>query len=278
MGIGMIANRRVKRDARVRKAATAESYTVARQRTMNPGPRHFEPDRCANCMTDLPQQIEGLFCAELCRQTAKVIRYWRSISRDGRIQQADVKLALQTKVAHLLAGGYPERARRLSQAIREEVWHRDQGRCCQCGAPGQEIDHIFGSSPVLHNLQLLCASCHQRKTKEQTVPASAENRRLIGKLQRERVEPKEPTYLCDDQDQWSFRWRELRKQRKERLLAELAEHGYRREDFPGYSWEEMWVEVQRELADVYDMGGYTPDDDSGYGPYSYFAHAMAKDD
>lgn len=62
------------------------------------------------------------------------------------------------------------------------------------------------------------------------------------------------------------------------MLAELAEHGYERQDFPGYSWADMWDEVLGDLADAYDTGGYTPDDDSGYGPYSYFAHAMAKDD
>jgi hypothetical protein len=110
------------------------------------------------------------------------------------------------------------------------------------------------------------------------VPASAENQRRIEKIWRERVAPEEPAYLCDDQDQWATRQRQLRKQRKERLLAELAEHGCERQDFPGYSWAEMWDEVLDDLADAYDTGGYTPDDDSGYGPYSYFAHAMAKDD
>jgi hypothetical protein len=40
----------------------------------------------------------------------------------------------------------------------------------------------------------------------------------------------------------------------------------------------MWDEVFDAEADVDDDGGYTEDDDSGYGPHSYFAHAMAKDD
>lgn len=274
----MTANRRAKRDARERKAATGESYAAARRHTSHPAPRHFEDDRCANCMAELPRQIEGLFCSELCQQTAKDIRYWRSISRDGRIDQPDVKQALQVRVAHLLAGGYPERARRLSTEVRQAVWERDQGRCRQCGAPGEEIDHISDSSPALGNLQLLCASCHQRKTEEWMVPASAESKRQIEKLWRERVAPDEPAYLCDDQEQWAVLHRQLRKQRKQRLLAELAEYGYEREDFPGYSWAEMWDEVFADLADAYVRGGYTPDDDSGYGPYSYFAHAMAKDD
>ncbi len=278
----MTANRRAKRDARARKAATGESYTAARRHTSHPAPRHFEADRCANCMTELPPQIQGLFCSELCQQTAEVIRYWRRISRDGRIDRSDVKLALQTQIAHLLAGGYPERLRRLPAEVREAVWERDQGRCRLCGAPGEEIDHISDSSPALDNLQLLCKPCHQRKTSERMVPASPQGQRRIKQIWRERVAPDEPTYLCDDEEQWAVRQRQLRKERKERLLAELAEYGYQRQDFTGFSWAEMWDEVldqaADELADAYDMGGYTPDDDSGYGPYSYFAHAMAKDD
>jgi hypothetical protein len=32
------------------------------------------------------------------------------------------------------------------------------------------------------------------------------------------------------------------------------------------------------ISEALDPGGWSEDDDSGYGPYSYFAHAMAKDD
>ena len=39
------------------------------------------------------------------------------------------------------------------------------------------------------------------------------------------------------------------------------------------------VEDERDsAADAYDDGGWTEDDDSGYGQYCYFAHAMAKGD
>jgi len=229
-------------------------------------------------MVPLPPQIERLFCSELCRQTADLIRYWRGISRDGRIENPDMKTALQTRVALLLAGGYPEQARRLSPAIRQQVWDQDQGRCRQCGRPGQEIDHIDGDSPMLSNLQLLCTPCHQQKTATQMVPASMLHQRMIEKLQRERVVPDEPILLCDDRDQWAVVERQLRKERRQRLLEELADHGYERSDFPGCSWSEMWDEVLDEVADAADDGGWTPDDDTGYGPFSYFAHAMAKDD
>jgi 5-methylcytosine-specific restriction endonuclease McrA len=175
-------------------------------------------------MTNLAPQIEGLFCSEPCRQTAKVIRYWRRISRDGRIDRPDVKDALHMKVAHLLAGGYPEQIRRLSPATRKAVWDRDHGRCRLCGAPGNEIDHISDSSSALGNLQLLCTTCHQRKTRERMVPASAESKRRIEQWWRVRVAPEEPIYLCDDQQQWAVRQRQLRKERKEWLLiARLAD-------------------------------------------------------
>jgi hypothetical protein len=274
----MTSNHRAKLDARARKAATGEPYTAARRRTSKSVARRFEPDHCANCMAQLTPQIERLFCSELCRQTADVIRYWRGISRDGRIEKPDVDTALKTRVAHLLAGGYPEQARRLSPATRTQVWERDQGLCRQCGGLGQEIDHIDGDSPMLSNLQLLCAPCHQRKTAAHMVPASTLHQRMIEKLWRERVAPNEPTLLCDDKDQWATVERQLRKQRRQRLLEELAEYGYGRSDFPGYSWAEMWDEVQDEVDDAGDAGGWIPDDDSGYGPFSYFAHAMAKDD
>jgi len=153
-------------------------------------------------MKALPLQVERLFCSELCRQTAELIRYWRGISRDGRIDQPDVKHAFMTRMAMVLAGGYPEQARRLPPPVRQQVWDRDQGRCRECGEPGQEIDHIDGDSPELINLQLLCASCHHEKTQRRMVPASTdERRRMIELLRRERVASDEPTLLCDDRDQ-----------------------------------------------------------------------------
>ena len=95
-------------------APKGEPYTAARRHTSKSVPRRFEPDHCANCMMQLPPQIERLFCSELCRQTADVIRYWRGISRAGRIEQPEVRLALTTRIAHLPVGSYAEQARRLS--------------------------------------------------------------------------------------------------------------------------------------------------------------------
>jgi 5-methylcytosine-specific restriction endonuclease McrA len=276
----MTSNKRAKRDARDRAAKTGEPYVVARRRTAQ-NERYFEPDCCANCLRRLPDDIDGLFCSELCSQTAKTIRYWRRIARDGRISQPDVQEAIRTRVAHLLAGGYHEAARQLSPAIRSQVWDRDGGRCVLCGQQGAEIDHITGDSPDLGNLQLLCTGCHQAKTAARMRPASKEQRAEIGALYTARVEPEVPALLCDDEQRWANEWAALKKARRQRLLDLLNEMGMDPDEFRGASRAEILDAIEDErdaYGDALDAGGWTEDDDTGYGPYSYFAHAMAKDD
>jgi 5-methylcytosine-specific restriction endonuclease McrA len=269
----MTSNKRAKRDARDRAARTGEPYTLARRRTARGG-RYFEDDCCASCLQRLPDDVEGLFCSELCSQTASTIRYWRRVVRDGRIDQPDVREAVRTRVAHLLAGGYHEAARRLSPAVRARVWERDGGRCVRCGQPGAEIDHIADDSPDLGNLQLLCADCHRAKTAARMRPASQEQAAAVAALYAERVRPDVPALLCDDEQRWQQDWAALKKARRRRLLDALEETGLDPGEFRGASR----AEERDAWADAPDDGGWTEDDDTGYGPYSYFAHAMAKDD
>jgi 5-methylcytosine-specific restriction endonuclease McrA len=153
--------------------------------------------------------VQGLFCSELCRQTADTIGYWRRTIRDGRIERPDIKRALRTRIAHLLAGGYSERARRVPEDVRRQVRIRDHGLCRACGRPGEEIDHINGDSSALANLQLLCRDCHYTKTESRMAPASAEQRQAVEKLIRERVQPDQPALRCDDEVQWAGEWRQL---------------------------------------------------------------------
>lgn len=178
----------------------------------------FKVDHCANCQQLLQQQIVGLFCSELCQQTAKDIRYWRRVVRDERGEDPEVQLALRTRLAFLLAGGYPAQARRLPAATRKRVWDRAQGRCQKCGRPGKEIDHVDGDSPELPNLHLLCELCHHRKTEERMVAATPHDQEFINRLYHERVAPDQPLLLCDDQDQWAKIWRRLRRERLDRPL------------------------------------------------------------
>jgi hypothetical protein len=93
----------------------------------------------------------------------------------------------------------------------------------------------------------------------------------VAKLNLDRVNPPEPTRLCDDPEQWDDTWPRLLSERRERLLTE---HGYDPSSFRGESWQE----VLDAIFDDDDYGERGIDDDSGFGPDSYFAHAMAKDD
>jgi transcriptional regulator with XRE-family HTH domain/5-methylcytosine-specific restriction endonuclease McrA len=184
--------------------------------------RRFVEDRCANCLRPLRNRARSLFCGEGCRQIAETVRYWRRVTRDARIDQPDVQLALRTRLAHLLAGGYPKVTRRLTVEIRRQVVDRDHGRCRNCGAVGTEIDHIHDSSHQLANLQLLCTACHQSKTTGRMVPASTEQRQLIELFQHLRVVPESPALLCDDDHEWAIVERDLRHQRWQRLMAETV--------------------------------------------------------
>jgi len=177
----------------------------------------FTNDHCAQCQEPLTGSNHGLFCTEWCGQTAKHIRYWRRIVRDGRIANPDVQLALQTRLAFMLAGGYPDRARRLPPAARQQVLERDHHHCQDCGGPGEEIDHIHNNSADLDNLQLLCRPCHQAKTRANMKPDNGEHTALLTRLYRDRVLPDQAALLCDDHDQWTLVWRQLRTERRRRL-------------------------------------------------------------
>jgi len=222
--------------------------------------RYFEPDCCANCVEPLPDEVAGLFCSPLCKQTAEFVRYWRRVTRDGRYEQPDVREAVYARVAHLLGGGYDAAARYLNHDARKQVKTRDGGLCRRCGKPGEEIDHIDGDSPAPGNLQLLCKVCHHGKTAERMHPASPEQQMRVAVLYATRVKPGVPVLLADDGGCWQHEWLGLRKERSTRL-----EHGI--------------TFLDHDLDDEDDDDEARGlDDDSGFGPDSYFAHAMAKDD
>ncbi len=120
-----------------------------------------ERDTCVNCDAVLDQP--RLFCTEACQQQAGLVRYLRRTIEDGRILDNEILEAVGTRIVILNGGGYPARARKISQARRDEIILRDRSVCQICGKPGTEIDHIDGSSDDPANLRLLCGPCNRRR-------------------------------------------------------------------------------------------------------------------
>jgi hypothetical protein len=238
-----------------------------------PMARYFLIDHCANCLTSLSWEVEGLFCSTWCREIATFVRYKRSVTRDGRITLPDVRYAVMIQVAHLLNGGYGSLGRTLSPATRRAVKERDRGLCRVCGKQGTEVDHIDGSSPDLDNLQLLCPDCHQAKTSEHLAPAPQADRTLILAFELSRVLPDEPRLLADDEHEWNLAWRKLKSERRQRLVVLAEAVGV---DITTVKKTAELVEAILDSGD--DLGRVAEDDDSGYGPASYFARSLDRED
>ena len=61
------------------------------------------------------------------------------------------------------------RKRRISQATKDKVWRRDEGKCVECGSnENLEFDHIIpfskGGANTYRNIQLLCQNCNRSKS------------------------------------------------------------------------------------------------------------------
>lgn len=180
-------------------------------------------------------------------QVASFVRYARRIVRDPiRSVDPDVKEAIQVRQAILIGGGYPERARHLTDEQRAAIIERDDGKCVRCGEPANQIDHIAGSSNDPSNLQLLCFRCHNAKTRQAFVPASPEQITWAKELWDTRIFVDQPVRLCNDDQHWDSPCRKLKSERSERLWERLEdETGLRRDDFKGskMKWPDVVVEA-----------------------------------
>jgi hypothetical protein len=163
---------------------------------------------CVNCdhPIEITKQVR-LFCSELCADEAKFVRYFRRCKQDGRIKEPDVLEAIQIRFAHIMGGGYNARARHIPPSVRAAVLKRDGGVCRSCGQPGTDIDHISNDSDDMENLQLLCKSCHNKKTQQQIIEITPEDERYLAhtlkaNALRSRCESALPLRLCDDQELW----------------------------------------------------------------------------
>jgi hypothetical protein len=82
-------------------------------------------------------------------------------SKDAALDRAHAEMR-----GEVLAAARPREP--ISEAVRHEVWRRDQGRCVDCGSrENLEFDHIVpwseGGSNTARNLELRCASCNAKK-------------------------------------------------------------------------------------------------------------------
>lgn len=174
----------------------------------------YEVGICQNCdgQLTLQQAWRGtLYCSEKCQQTAEIVRYGRATLRDGRYERDPlVRRAIATRIALILGGGYPKKARALTREQREAIFVRDGRRCRLCEAPATEIDHIASSSPDPENLQALCASCNYTKAAANFRPAAPE-KAAEGKAIWARITAERPVRLCDDEKQWDELRREIAK-------------------------------------------------------------------
>ena len=85
----------------------------------------------------------------------------RHRSRERKLERAHAEMRGEVGAAF--------RRERIPEAVRHEVWRRDQGRCVECGSrENLELDHIVpvskGGSSTARNIELRCASCNARKS------------------------------------------------------------------------------------------------------------------
>ena len=175
---------------------------------------------CMHCEAEMPPFIKPkLYCSLACEQEAELVRYVRRCLSDGRIEQKDVQVAIDIRLAHIMAGGYEKESRSLSREIRENVLRRSKGKCELCGKDGCDIDHIDGASSDLSNLQLLCKDCHNQKTQLNIVSfesGSTEYEYIKSRTEqfRKYIQALEPIRECHDSKNWATLWRQYQKERK----------------------------------------------------------------
>lgn len=234
----------------------------------------FDPDRCANCFEPLPDSDKHrpwLFCSVLCQDTAGTVRYWRATSRDGRFEaDPSVRLAISTRLAHMLAGGYNAAGRRIPADVRVLVIERDRV-CVKCGNPGEEIDHIDGDSGDPENLQLLCRDCHHQKTASHMVLATTDQSARVFVILISRVIPDTPAQMCDDEFNWQRAWLQLRRERIARLRSAAAN---RRQEMAAAKLVVKTVEFEDDDDDSVDR-----DEDyyAGFGENSHYSQGADGD-
>ncbi len=163
-----------------------------------------------------------LYCSERCRQILKFVHYGRAVVADGRIERdPTIEKALQMRLAHILAGGYHERRRRVPLAMRASIFERDGGKCVLCGAAATQVDHIAGDANTPENLRAACGACNLGLAQARLVPAS-HKQADVADLLLDRVSTPAPLYPRDDAGIWAATSTRLLAERRVQVRAHLA--------------------------------------------------------
>jgi hypothetical protein len=125
------------------------------------------------------------------------------------VEEPDVLEAIEMKMASVLGGGYPAKARQVSAKLRHMIMERDSFECRLCGAPATEIDHIEGSSNQPTNLRALCKPCNMGLAKAKFQATDDAGQRKAVEIWR-RIDAETPERHCDDEKSWRKLWRELK--------------------------------------------------------------------
>lgn len=131
-------------------------------------------------MTPTPNKSYMTIC--LMRVWFSVGFYWgcdlKLIVKTNRLSSCKSRLSSPVKRKECSARSSWGRGRggRPWRRLREAVLLRDKYTCQYCGrasAEGMEVDHILnrasGGTDELSNLQTLCKSCHQLKTRRESL-------------------------------------------------------------------------------------------------------------
>ncbi|MFC6617956.1 HNH endonuclease [Deinococcus radiophilus] len=90
------------------------------------------------------------------------------LSTQGQYAGLIVESAVKLHKRLMLLPQAERASRSIPQAVKLEVWHRDHGKCVECGDTNYlEFDHVIphskGGATSVGNLQLLCRRCNLAK-------------------------------------------------------------------------------------------------------------------
>lgn len=183
---------------------------------------------CVNCGEEIPWSRKfKLYCSPFCREQSSVIRWIRSTISRGVFDEPDVAEARLIRVSWLNSGGYSRTNRMVTSDVKRQIAKKFDNKCALCDSKNtgsHEIDHIFGDSNTLDNLQLLCKPCHRKKTLENigkfaninpdSLPDAVRDIEIHASELRARCFSIQPLNDCDNHHTWDEKRKGIQENRK----------------------------------------------------------------